>query len=126
MSPVGPDVFARATTRLVVLFTAIVVALVVVSGVVMYLTVRTNITGVVRDRSGERGVEVERELASQSISRLRWQLVAHSPSHHGIFFDAVKAGDADLAAAELASHYRKVAALLRRFLREAKETQLQR
>ena len=76
MSPVGPDVFARATTRLVVLFTAIVVALVVVSGVVMYLTVRTNITGVVRDRSGERGVEVERELASQSISRLRWQLVA--------------------------------------------------
>ena len=63
----------------------------------------------------------------QEVARsLRWQLVAHSPSHHGIFFDAVKAGDADLAAAELASHYRKVAALLRRFLREAKETQLQR
>jgi len=72
----GPDVFARATTRLVVLFTAIVVALVVVSGVVMYLTVRTNITGVVQGRTGESGTEVERELASQSISRLRWQLVA--------------------------------------------------
>jgi DNA-binding GntR family transcriptional regulator len=57
----------------------------------------------------------------QEVARsLRWKLVQHSPSHHDIFFDAVKAGDADLAAAELASHYRKVAALLRRFLREAK------
>lgn len=58
----------------------------------------------------------------QEVARsLRWKLVQHSPSHHQIFFDAVKSGDPDLAAAELASHYRKVAALLRRFLREAKE-----
>jgi DNA-binding GntR family transcriptional regulator len=58
----------------------------------------------------------------QEVARsLRWKLVQHSPSHHQIFFDAVKGGDPDLAAAELASHYRKVAALLRRFLREAKE-----
>lgn len=57
----------------------------------------------------------------QEVARsLRWKLVQHSPSHHDIFFEAVKAGDGDLAAAELASHYRKVAALLRRFLREAK------
>jgi DNA-binding GntR family transcriptional regulator len=63
----------------------------------------------------------------QEVARsLRWKLVAHSPSHHGIFFDAVKAGDADLAAAELASHYRKIAALLRRFLREAKESESRR
>jgi DNA-binding GntR family transcriptional regulator len=60
----------------------------------------------------------------QEVARsLRWKLVQHSPSHHEIFFEAVKNGDADLAAAELASHYRKVAALLRRFLREAKEQQ---
>ena len=60
----------------------------------------------------------------QEVARsLRWKLVQHSPSHHEIFFDAVKNGDADLAAAELASHYRKVVALLRRFLREAKEQQ---
>jgi DNA-binding GntR family transcriptional regulator len=60
----------------------------------------------------------------QEVARsLRWKLVAHSPSHHEIFFEAVKSGDADLAAAELASHYRKVVALLRRFLREAKEQQ---
>ncbi len=58
----------------------------------------------------------------QEVARsLRWKLVQHSPSHHDIFFEAVRNGDADLAAAELASHYRKVAALLRRFLREAKE-----
>jgi DNA-binding GntR family transcriptional regulator len=60
----------------------------------------------------------------QEVARsLRWQLVQHSPSHHEIFFEAVRNGDADLAAAELASHYRKVVALLRRFLREAKEQQ---
>jgi DNA-binding GntR family transcriptional regulator len=57
----------------------------------------------------------------QEVARsLRWKLVQHSPDHHHIFFDAVKSGDADLAAAELASHYRKVVALLRRFLRESK------
>jgi DNA-binding GntR family transcriptional regulator len=60
----------------------------------------------------------------QEVARsLRWKLVQHSPSHHEIFFEAIKAGDADLAGAELASHYRKVVALLRRFLREAKEQQ---
>lgn len=63
----------------------------------------------------------------QEVARsLRWKLVQHSPAHHEIFFDAVKGGDADLAAAELASHYRKVAALLRRFLREAKDGQTPR
>ncbi len=72
----GPDVFARATTRLVVLFTAIVVLLVAVSGVIMYLTVKTNISGVAQGRSSEHGNEIEGELASRSISRLRWQLVA--------------------------------------------------
>ena len=42
----------------------------------MYLTVRTNITGVAQGRSGGGETEVERELASRSISRVRWQLVA--------------------------------------------------
>jgi DNA-binding GntR family transcriptional regulator len=60
----------------------------------------------------------------QEVARsLRWQMVQHSPSHHDVFFEAVKQGDADLAAAELASHYRKIAALLRRFLRESKDPQ---
>jgi DNA-binding GntR family transcriptional regulator len=55
----------------------------------------------------------------QEVARsLRWKLVQHSPKHHAIFFEAIQQGDADLATAELASHYRKVASLLRRFLRE--------
>ena len=72
-----PDVFARATTRLVVLFTAIVILLVVASGVFFYLTVRTNITGVAQGSSGSGGeTEVERVLATRSIDRVRWQLAA--------------------------------------------------
>ncbi len=56
----------------------------------------------------------------QEVARsLRWKLVQHSPAYHATFFEAVKAGDTDLAVAELASHYRKVAALLRRYLRES-------
>jgi two-component system, OmpR family, sensor histidine kinase CiaH len=73
--PSRPDVFARASTRLVILFTAIIVLLVCVSGVVMYLNVKTNIAEVARGgEGGESGSE--RDLASRSISRLRWQLLA--------------------------------------------------
>jgi len=58
----------------------------------------------------------------QEVARsLRWKLVQHSPNHHEVFWEAVREGDADRAAAELAMHYRKVAALLRRFLREAEQ-----
>ena len=73
--PARPDVFARASTRLVILFTAIIVLLVCVSGVVMYLNVKTNIAEVARNgEGGESGSESD--LASRSISRLRWQLLA--------------------------------------------------
>lgn len=53
---------------------------------------------------------------------LRWKLVRHlhEPHHRRTLFQAVQNGDADLAASELESHYRKVIGLLRRFLREAK------
>lgn len=55
----------------------------------------------------------------QEVARsLRWKLVQHSPSHHEEFFEAIKAADADRAAQKLTSHYRKVAALLRRYLRD--------
>lgn len=56
----------------------------------------------------------------QEVARsLRWKLVQHSPVHHDSFYDAVRRGDADAAVAELTQHYRKVAALIRRFLRQA-------
>jgi DNA-binding GntR family transcriptional regulator len=55
----------------------------------------------------------------QDVARsLRWRLVQHSPSHHRQFFEAVMAGEGDRAAELLASHYRKVAAFLRRTLRD--------
>ena len=58
----------------------------------------------------------------QDVARsLRWKILPHSPAHHDIFWEAVREGDADRAAAELGSHYRKVASLLRRVLREAEQ-----
>ncbi|TAM69128.1 MAG: GntR family transcriptional regulator [Chloroflexota bacterium] len=55
----------------------------------------------------------------QDVSRsLRWKLVSHSPDHHQVFFEAIKRGDAEAAAEQLAIHYPKVVALLRRYLRE--------
>ncbi len=54
----------------------------------------------------------------QEIARsLRWPTLQHAPEHHGRFFEAIRAGDADGAAALLASHYRRVAILIRRYLR---------
>ena len=59
----------------------------------------------------------------QEVGRsLRWRLVQHSPEHHRVFFEAVKQRDPDRAVAELTSHYAKVSALLRRFLREAEQS----
>jgi DNA-binding GntR family transcriptional regulator len=56
----------------------------------------------------------------QEIARsLRWPTLQHAPEHHERFFEAIKAGDADGAAAQLASHYRRVAILIRRYLRDA-------
>jgi DNA-binding GntR family transcriptional regulator len=55
----------------------------------------------------------------QDVARsLRWKLVQHSPAHHDRFWDAIRHSDTERAVAELASHYAKVAALIRRFLRE--------
>ncbi len=77
MTPTAaPDVFGRATTRLVALFTTIVVLLIVASGVFMYLTVKSNISDVAQGRGGEGENALESERASRSISRLGWQLVA--------------------------------------------------
>ncbi len=56
----------------------------------------------------------------QEIARsLRWPTLQHAPEHHERFFEAIRAGDADGAAAQLASHYRRVATLIRRYLRDA-------
>ncbi len=56
----------------------------------------------------------------QEVARaLRWATIQHSGAIHESFYEAVKTGDADRAVAQLAGHYRRVAILIRRHIREA-------
>ncbi len=56
----------------------------------------------------------------QEVARvLRWATIQHSSSIHEHFFEAVRVGDADRAVAHLGSHYRRVAILIRRYIKEA-------
>ena len=72
--PRSPDVFARARFRLALLFAGIVVILVVVSGVITYLNVRSDL------RTAARGAfssgETEQEFVTRSLSSFRWRLLA--------------------------------------------------
>jgi DNA-binding GntR family transcriptional regulator len=54
----------------------------------------------------------------QEVARsLRWPTLQHAPSHHEAFWEAIRAGDAERAVSQLASHYRRVAILIRRYLK---------
>ena len=56
----------------------------------------------------------------QEVARvLRWATIQHSSEIHESLFEAVRVGDADRAVAQLANHYRRVAVLIRRFIKEA-------
>lgn len=56
----------------------------------------------------------------QEVARaLRWATIQHSGAIHESFYEAVKTGDVDRAIAQLAGHYRRVAVLIRRHIREA-------
>jgi DNA-binding GntR family transcriptional regulator len=56
----------------------------------------------------------------QEVARvLRWATIQHSESIHEQFFEAVRTGDADRAVAQLGGHYRRVALLIRRYIKEA-------
>lgn len=56
----------------------------------------------------------------QEVARvLRWGTIQHSQSIHERFFEAVRTGDADRAVAQLGGHYRRVAILIRRYIKEA-------
>lgn len=56
----------------------------------------------------------------QEVARsLRWPTLQHAPEHHEHFFAAIRAGDDEAAATQLATHYRRVAILIRRYLRDA-------
>jgi DNA-binding GntR family transcriptional regulator len=59
----------------------------------------------------------------QEVARaLRWPTLQHAPTIHESFFEAVRTGDADRASTQLAAHYRRVARLIRRYLKEAELT----
>ena len=63
----------------------------------------------------------------QEVARsLRWPTLQHAPEHHEQFFAAIRAGDAERAASQLASHYHRVAILIRRYLRDASASERQR
>jgi DNA-binding GntR family transcriptional regulator len=56
----------------------------------------------------------------QEVARvLRWATIQHSSSIHEQFFEAVRTGDAERAVAQLGGHYRRVAILIRRHIKEA-------
>jgi DNA-binding GntR family transcriptional regulator len=56
----------------------------------------------------------------QEVARaLRWATIQHSGAVHESFYEAIKAGDEERAVTHLSGHYRRVAALIRRHLREA-------
>lgn len=56
----------------------------------------------------------------QEVARaLRWATIQHSGAIHESFYDAIKTGDAERAVAQLSGHYRRVAALIRRHIKEA-------
>lgn len=56
----------------------------------------------------------------QEVARvLRWATMHHSGEIHETFFEAVRMGDAERAVVQLSNHYRRVAILIRRFIKEA-------
>lgn len=56
----------------------------------------------------------------QEVARvLRWATITHSSSIHEQFYEAVRTGDAERAVALLSAHYRRVAVLIRRYIKEA-------
>jgi DNA-binding GntR family transcriptional regulator len=63
----------------------------------------------------------------QEVARvLRWATIQHSSEIHEHFFESVRMGDADRAAAQLSGHYRRVAVLIRRFIKEAEVRERER
>jgi signal transduction histidine kinase len=110
--PAAPDVFARAQTRLALLFAGIVIVLVIVSSVFMYLTFRTDIRNAAARTPGDG--ETESEYVSRSLGKLRWQLVALD----GVIVVAVGVGGL-LYARRTLKPIRESVAAQRRFVADA-------
>jgi DNA-binding GntR family transcriptional regulator len=64
-------------------------------------------------------VELITKLRQDVTRVIQWSSIQHSHAVHEQFFEAVRVGDADRAAAVLTNHYQRVIALIRRSIREA-------
>ena len=69
------DVFARAQWRLALLFTGIVIILVVLSGLVMYVTFRQELRLAAQRTTDVEG-ETEQEYVRRTLVTVRWQVLA--------------------------------------------------
>jgi signal transduction histidine kinase len=69
----GADIFARASTRLFLLFAAIVIVLLIVSGVTTYAVFTAALHDVASPNLSQAG---EEELVTRTSARLRWQILA--------------------------------------------------
>ena len=70
----GPDVFARAQLRLALLFATLVIVIVVVTSILLYFTVKSDLSALVQ--RGDGGGETEQEYVTRRLGALRWQVVA--------------------------------------------------
>jgi two-component system, OmpR family, sensor histidine kinase CiaH len=71
-----PDMFARAQSRLALLFATLVIVIVVVTSVLLYFTVKSDLSALAkRGDSGGDG-ETEQEYVTRRLGTLRWQVVA--------------------------------------------------
>ena len=71
--PPSGDVFARASFRLAALFAVIVVLLILVSGLVLYRSISTDLQNAIANTTTKH--ETEQERVNQSVTRLRLQLI---------------------------------------------------
>lgn len=71
----GPDVFARAQLRLALLFATLVIVIVVVTSVLLYFAVKSDLSTLAQRHDGGDG-ETEQEYVTRRLGTLRWQVVA--------------------------------------------------
>jgi two-component system sensor histidine kinase CiaH len=72
----GPDVFARAQLRLALLFATLVIVIVVVTSVLLYFTVKSDLSALAQRKDGGGDGETEQEYVTRRLGTLRWQVVA--------------------------------------------------
>jgi signal transduction histidine kinase len=68
--------FARAQTRLVLLFVTLVIVIIVVTSVLLYFAVKSDLSALALRSEGGGDGETEQEYVTRRLGTLRWQVVA--------------------------------------------------